>query len=350
MARDSIVILGAGIIGLDVALELSRRGYGSMVTIVAEHLPGDKSINYTSPWAGGNFSAISGNDVNALKWDKAGYLEMWKLVENESPEARFLAKTKSTEYFDKSPDADKIKSMSTYLKDLVILPQQGLPARVEFGITFTTITINSPAHLEHLSSLLQTPAYGSIPFLRRRLDSLDAAFLSPGTKIVFNCIGNAAKTLKGVEDPRSYPTRGQVVLVRAPNVQENIMRHGSGYETYVIPRPNSGGHVILGGYMQKGNSSGDVYDSETQSILARTKELFPALGASTTEVLAVAAGLRPSREGGCRIESEILSEGRLVVHNYGAGGTGYQAGMGMAMTAVELASESLQKLKTSSLL
>lgn len=40
----------AGIIGLDVALELSLRGYGSRVTVVAEHLPGDGSINYTSPW------------------------------------------------------------------------------------------------------------------------------------------------------------------------------------------------------------------------------------------------------------------------------------------------------------
>ncbi|PVH76754.1 hypothetical protein DL98DRAFT_425008, partial [Cadophora sp. DSE1049] len=217
-------------------------------------------------------------------------------------------------------------------------------------IIFITITINSPAHLKHLSELLQLPAYGSIPFVQRRLGSLDAAFLSPRTEIVFNCIGNAARTLKGVEDPRYYPTRGQVVLVRAPNVQENIMRHGNGYETYVIQRPNSGSHVILGGYMQKENSSGDVYASETQSILARTKELSLAVGASTTEVLAVVAGLRPSREGGCRIESEMLTEGKLVVHNYGAGGTGYQAGMGMAMTAVDLASEALQRLKTSSFL
>lgn len=96
--------------------------------------------------------------------------------------------------------------------------------------------------------------------------------------------------------------------------------------------------------------SGDVYDDETESILARTKELFPAVGASTTEVLSVAAGLRPSREGGCRIEAEATSKGKLVVHNYGAGGTGYQAGMGMAITAVDLASESIKQIKAVSLL
>lgn len=40
----------AGIIGLDVALVLSKRGLGQCITIVAEHLPGDTSPSYTSPW------------------------------------------------------------------------------------------------------------------------------------------------------------------------------------------------------------------------------------------------------------------------------------------------------------
>lgn len=49
------------------------------------------------------------------------------------------------------------------------------------------------------------------------------------------------------------------------------------------------------------------------------------------------SGQRPSREGGARVErSEIVVDGRprVVVHNYGAGGTGYQAGYGMALDAV----------------
>lgn len=40
----------AGIIGLDVALVLCKRGLGQYITIVAEHLPGDTSPSYTSPW------------------------------------------------------------------------------------------------------------------------------------------------------------------------------------------------------------------------------------------------------------------------------------------------------------
>lgn len=56
-----------------------------------------------------------------------------------------------------------------------------------------------------------------------------------------------------------------------------------------------------------------------------------------TEILATFAGLRPGRSGGARIEKEARSDGRIVVHNYGAGGTGYQAGFGMAVEAVEIA-------------
>lgn len=40
----------AGIIGLNVALVLAEQGYASQTTIIAEHLPGDTYINYTSPW------------------------------------------------------------------------------------------------------------------------------------------------------------------------------------------------------------------------------------------------------------------------------------------------------------
>lgn len=90
-------------------------------------------------------------------------------------------------------------------------------------------------------------------FVRQKLPSIQSAFLSHSTKLVFNCTGIGAHTLAGVEDPKCYPTRGQVVLARGPHIQTNLMRHGADYETYIIPRPASNGMAILGGYMQKGN-------------------------------------------------------------------------------------------------
>jgi hypothetical protein len=56
---ESIVVLGydllfetyssAGVAGLTTALVLARKGY--KITVVADYLPGDLSIEYTSPWA-----------------------------------------------------------------------------------------------------------------------------------------------------------------------------------------------------------------------------------------------------------------------------------------------------------
>ncbi|KAF5968265.1 d-amino-acid oxidase [Fusarium coicis] len=294
-AHDSIVILGAGIIGLDVALVLAERGYGKSITVIAEHLPGDRALSYTSPW--------------------------------QAPLDSFMfARTHFT---------------------FQELPTSELPKGVNFAVSFTTLTVNAPKHLLYLYERLKND-YG-VRFVRQKLPDLQTAFFSQSTQIVFNCTGNAARKLPGVEDNKCYPTRGQVLLTHAPEVHRNIMRHGKDYETYVIPRPYSKGHVILGGYMQKGNGDGATYSYETESILERTKELSDEVRNGSLDVLAAFSGLRPSREGGARVEREeliVAGQNRTVVHNYGAGGTGFQAGYGMALDAVRAAEPVLSKLQT----
>lgn len=126
---------------------------------------------------------------------------------------------------------------------------QDLPEGVAFGIEFTTITLNSPMHLRYLFQKL-TQKYG-VRVIRKKLPQVSSGHLSNDTKVIFNCTGNAAKELPGVQDSKCYPTRGQILLARASHIQENIMRHGKDYETYVIPRPYSNGNVVLGGFMQK---------------------------------------------------------------------------------------------------
>lgn len=66
------------------------------------------------------------------------------------------------------------------------------------------------------------------------------------------------------------------------------------------------------------------------------------------QILAVFAGLRPSREGGARIERDeliVAGDKRVIVHNYGAGGTGFQAGYGMAMEAVKTVEDVLREIR-----
>lgn len=156
--------------------------------------------------------------------------------------------------------------------------------------------------------------------------------------------------MPGVQDTTAYPTRGQILVARVPGMGTNIMRHGRDYETYIIPRPNSGSQVVLGGYMQKEVRTGDVFVEQSESIKQRTRALAGGLLGDEIEVLGAFAGLRPSRREGARVEREELGSAQTVIHNYGAGGTGFQAGMGMALDAVALADPELKQLGTRSML
>jgi hypothetical protein len=67
--------------------------------------------------AGCNFSAISGSDANALRWDRLGYAHLAKLATELSRES-FVLRTESIEYWDENITHDKIKAMAEYLEDV----------------------------------------------------------------------------------------------------------------------------------------------------------------------------------------------------------------------------------------
>jgi len=160
------------------------------------------------------------------------------------------------------------------------------------------------------------------------------------TKAVFNCTGIGAYSLKGVEDKLIYPTRGQVMLVENPKTPMERMYFRSPQRvnkdtTYVFPR-NPGGGVILGGCRFDNEWSGEVDLEFAEDIKRRCCELAPELGKpEDLKVIQHGVGLRPSRKGGPRLEKEEIGK-TIVIHNYGAGGTGYQASWGMAKDAVDL--------------
>ncbi|KAF5105152.1 hypothetical protein DV451_000068 [Geotrichum candidum] len=334
-----IVIVGAGIIGLYTAFILTRRngGKGDHITVLAQHFPGDQSINYTSPWAGGNFSIISGDDPKSLLMDKLSFQNLTDIFNEfgDNPAAG-LARLPTTELWAEKPPSDrKVNSLKEYVPDLHIMSPEELPSHACFGLQYTTFNFFSPKFIGFLKDYLSDHG---VTFVRRELAHIDEAFTyDPSTEAVFNATGIGARNLPGVADEKVYPTRGQIVVVRAPQIQQNATYWSPSENTYIIPRPHSGGLVVLGGYLQKNNWNGDTLNYESVSILERTRRLLPdLLKPGTFEIIRDVAGLRPSREGGVRIEREDRADGKILIHNYGAGGTGYQAGYGMALTAVNL--------------
>ncbi|KAG0687267.1 hypothetical protein C6P40_002580 [Pichia californica] len=330
---SNVVVLGSGIVGLYTTYCLINEAKinPSKIIVIGEHLPGDMSIKYTSPYAGGNFSCISPNDPDTLAYDKFTYTHLAEIQKKLGGPTSGLDNRPSTEFWDEYPGDDKINSLKAYLKDFKVVPKPQLPAGVAYGITFTTWNFYCPLFLATFRKYLEKLG---VQFKRQKLTHISQAYL-PHTIAVFNCTGIGAFSLSGVKDSSVYPTRGQVLVVRAPHIQENRMRWGADYATYIIPRPNSNGQLILGGFLQKDNWTGDTFDEESKDIIKRTTELLPKILDQPLEILGVAAGLRPSRHGGVRIEAET-KEDKLLIHNYGASGYGYQAGLGMGHKAVEL--------------
>ncbi|KAG9547873.1 putative D-amino acid oxidase, partial [Aureobasidium melanogenum] len=274
---SNYIILGAGVIGLTTALELHSRYPHSTITIIARFLPGDRDATYTSPWAGANWLSVATDNGRQESWDRITYLKFQQLAKRLQGEVK----------------------------------RQGIEIRRGMFVS---------------------------------IDELFQAF--PSATAYFNCTGLGAYSLKGVEDKSVYPTRGQgqIMLVQSPKTPMTRMYFRSPQRvnkdtTYVFPRgPHNG--VVLGGVRLDNDWSGDVDLEFAEDIKRRCCALAPELGKpEDLKVIYHGVGLRPSRKGGARLEREMFGE-HLVIHNYGAGGAGYQASWGMAKEAVDLLQKS----------
>jgi hypothetical protein len=67
----TIIVLGAGVIGLTAALLLARdREHNYRITVIARDLPSDvDSQAFASPWAGANWCPFTNPDVAPMIWE-----------------------------------------------------------------------------------------------------------------------------------------------------------------------------------------------------------------------------------------------------------------------------------------
>lgn len=156
-----------------------------------------------------------------------------------------------------------------------------------------------------------------------------------------HCTGLSASKIGGVEDETVIPARGQIVVVRNDaGAMYDVSGTDDGSEEvcYVMTRA-AGGGTVLGGCYQKGNWESQPDQSLAIRIMKRAVDLCPKLtdgkGIEHLDIIRHGVGLRPVREGGARIEREII-QGVPVVHSYGQGGAGYQSSYGCAQEAVKL--------------
>ncbi|MET7384112.1 FAD-dependent oxidoreductase [Streptomyces sp. NPDC005529] len=150
--------------------------------------------------------------------------------------------------------------------------------------------------------------------------------------VVVNCTGLGARAL--VPDPAVRPVRGQLVIVENPGIRDWLVSAdpAAGTTTYVFPQPD---RLVLGGTTDEDDWSQDPDPDVAAAIVERCAALRPEI--SGARVLDHRVGLRPVRDA-VRLEREVLSDGRVLVHNYGHGGAGVTVAWGCAREAAGLVS------------
>jgi D-amino-acid oxidase len=386
--QKEVIILGAGVTGLQIASSLLQTGNYS-VTVVAQHFPGDYDIEYTSPWAGGFWRSHVGKgpeDAEVREWDKATYHE-WKrlLVEMQGkvnwnraePLTRQVEKIVglglrkslilfSTETFETKSDGSGLWWKDTVSHFSILTPpalqdvricknEKGGEQKLHFGLEFDTVCIDVPRYLSYLKENIEklgaklvkhkVSTDRGVESVVKELMFLDSSS-SPSKPygIVLATGLSSAKFLPMEEAEKLYPIRGQTVLVKGETTKAitHIFSSTSYSDelTYIVPRPGSG-CTIIGGCKQAGNWE-EAEDKElTKRILERAKGLVPQLlNNGDFEIVSVQVGRRPGREGGPRVELETENglegfDGKLV-WAYGHSGAGYQNSVGSARKVVQL--------------
>ena len=311
--KPRVAVIGAGVSGLTCGVLFAERGYGT--TVFAR-----EAQRHTT-------SAAAAAIWFPYDAEPADLVTLWSLATDQV--LRRLA-------------ADPASGVA--VAELRVFARAGeLPIPSWAGPLGATRldSADVPGHLFTSGYAIEVPIVDTTIYL----DYLAARFVQAGGQIsptvefsavrdvpdhcglIVNCAGVGAASL--VPDADVEPHRGQVAVVAKLDLPYAIVCDDPPL-MYCIPRRND---CVLGGTNELSeNLEPDAAD--TARILA---EVSHVLGTEPPRVLAERVGLRPYRRSGVRLEREWLSDGRMVIHNYGHGGSGFTLSWGCAEAVFALA-------------
>ncbi|KAF4247734.1 hypothetical protein CNMCM8980_006957 [Aspergillus fumigatiaffinis] len=328
-SQRPIVILGAGIIGCATARQLLLNGF--RVVVVAEFLPGDQNIFYASAWAGATWHAAGGISPEYRYLQAVTHRHLLKMAQ-DGPESG-VCLVDAREYLEEAPSEHSSIWGKTVVSNFRELEPGEYPPNFHCGWSYQTLVTDPTRHMPYLGK--QITALGG-QFIRKRVGSLQELYaMFPESSVFINASGLGSKTLTDVRDDKCFPERGQNVFYRTDKCRQMYFRNGKEY-TYVIPRPFSEG-VVLGGVKQPNDLSPEVDMDVARDEIARAHRLAPEIVPADPpeESLSYIIGIRPSRQGGFRLDSEQLGQ-RTILSAYGFGGGGYAFSYGIAEALITM--------------
>lgn len=343
--RNEVTVVGAGVSGLTCAVRLLEAGYGVRVVAAelaadarAEHPRGDGIPGICSPWAAAVWYpyAIQPREKVA-QWGLES-LRAYQALQDMAGSGVSLVTVTLLYGADPGPAEWSLLEGCDHER----IPRGELRPGYEAGVRMRVPFIDTSVFLPFLEDRIRALG-GTVQRCVPLLSMEEMRALGP---VVVNCTGLGARDLCG--DTNLRPGRGQVLRVRAPGVERYtiaVPAEGHGRPVYVIPRS---GDCVLGG-----TNEADVWDEWTDpetvaSIQEACRALEPALADEPYEIVCAAAGLRPVRDKGVRLDAQVFDDGGAVIHDYGHGGAGYTVAWGCADEVAKLAGEQFARLADAS--
>ena len=299
-----VIVVGAGVIGLTVAHELTTAGH--RVRVLAAR---DATASESAVAAAVRFPHDVARSAQVLDAARVTYRRLEELAGDPRSGLRMPTGTVLT----RRADADL--SWTTAVPRHEPGGAAGVPGvRCVVPVVLTDVYLGwLRDRVLALGVTISTAEVSSVPGLLRA-ERPDALVVAAGLR---------SAALLG-DDRESYPIRGQVVRLANPGLTEWLTDDDNpGGLTYVVPREHD---VVCGGTGDVGSWDERVDPATEAAILDRVTALVPALAGQP--VLSRAVGLRPARSG-VRVEA-VAGHSRPVYACYGHGGAGFTLSWGDA--------------------
>jgi len=310
-AGARVAVVGGGVIGLSIALELAARG--STVTVYADRAVRD-TVSAVAGAVWFPFEAAPAERVRG--WSVATLPRMVAMASDPASGVRMREGIVVV----RTEDVDA--AWTTWIDGVREAAPADLPAGALGGFAVELPVIDMPVYLDHLERLC---GEAGVEIVRRRVDALeelvaDAIVVASGSRSV-DLLG---------PDPEVFPIRGQVVRLENPGLERWYLDgdNPAGL-TYVLPRTTD---VVCGGSADVGRVDEEFDDDEGERILARARALVPQL--ADARVISRGVGLRPGRTE-VRLE-RVPGHATPMVACYGHGGAGVTTSWGCAFEVADL--------------
>lgn len=317
----NIVVVGAGVIGMTVAIKMLEQNYS--VTIISK----DEPFATNSDAAVATWHPPSNRRPLLQKLCLASLPKFKELSQVKGSGVRWVSIVK----YMKNKSALKENPWLKQVMGPQEIPQAAIeseqfPFRLMVHVPLADVNIYRPFLYDKFKKL-------GGKFEQRKIsnfDELDGKF-----DAIINCAGWETKFL--LDDKRVHPIRGQTVTLEVPTSYKDPISFSIGHlNAYATFRPESL-DCVIGTTYKVNDSKTAISEKEKEDIIAKVSKFFPDL--KNLKIKQDKVGLRCGRWDVC-IKSQWLNKS-LIAHCYGHNSSGFSASWASADEVLKLCDEEL---------